>query len=193
MNLFRSTIGRASRGVIALAVLGVLTLGACGSDSKKSAPQPKDATTLLDKAMAEHLAGKLPQAEQDYTQLIRSDPQNKYAYYNLGLIFQTEHRAADAENQYRLVLTIDTKYEPALYNLALLRTAANDPESATDLYRRAIAVSPKDANARFNLGLLLLKNGKTLEGDRQIQQAVALDATLRNKATAVGVPLRPKS
>ena len=190
---FTASPRRATRSAVVLVALGAFALGACGSSSKSPAASAKDANTLLSKAMSEHLAGKLADAQKDYTEVIRLDPQNKFAYYNLGLIFQTENRGSDAENQYRLVLTIDGKYEPALYNLALLRTADADNEGAIDLYRRAIVQKPNDANARFNLGLLLRKTGKTADGDLQIQAAVKINPALRNKATAAGVTVQPKS
>ena len=59
------------------------------------------AATLLNKALQEHVAGDLAAASEHYEAVIARDPQNKFAYYNLGLIAQTSGRSPDAEHNYR--------------------------------------------------------------------------------------------
>ena len=187
----RTSIPRRT-GVAVAGVALALTLGACSSSSKPGASattNPKTTAGLLQKALQEQVAGNLTQAEQDFLQVISQDAKNKFAHYDLGLIYQTQGKNADAESEYRLALTIDPKFEPPLYNLAIVRTLAKDDTGAIDLYRRAIASNAKDANAHFNLGLLLRKTGKTSEGNSQVQIAVNLDSSLRPKAISEGVPL----
>jgi Tfp pilus assembly protein PilF len=173
----------------------VLALGACGSDSKsggsstKGTGDAKGTAALLQKALQKQVTGDLAGAEPDFLEVIRRDPENKFAYYDLGLIYQTQNKDADAESQYRLALGIDPKFAPALYNLAILRTVAQDAGGAIDLYRRAIAVNAKDANSHFNLGLLLRKAGQTALGNAEVQTAVNLDSSLRTKAINEKVPL----
>jgi Tfp pilus assembly protein PilF len=182
----------------AVGMVCLLALGACGSSSKGSGGTtvPKDpkaaAATLLQKALKEEVAGNTAQAQTDFAEVVRLDPQNKYGFYNLGLISQNAGKNTDAANQYRLALTIDGTFTPALYNLAILQTAAGDTSGAIDLYRRAIASSPNSANAHFNLGLLLRKSGKIADGNKEVQTAVKLDPSLAGKAAAQGVPLPTK-
>src|SRR4051812_41848295 len=127
-------------------IMLIAALTACGSNSKgaRVAPSTAEATTaaaLLSKALREHVVGNSAQAQKDYEAVIQKDPRNKFAFYNLGLIAQSQNRASDAENEYRLALTIDSAYEPALYNLAILRANAGDTAGAIDLYQRAIAAN----------------------------------------------------
>jgi Tfp pilus assembly protein PilF len=199
MNIMGNSTNTVRGRVVATAVgmLCVLALGACGSSSKGgSGSTPKDpkaaAATLLQKALKEEIAGNTAQAKIDFTEVVRLDPQNKYGFYNLGLIAQNDSQNSEAENQYRLTLSIDGQYAPALYNLAILRTVAGDTPGAIDLYRRAIASNPNSANAHFNLGLLYRKTGKTAQGNAEVQKAVKLDATLASKALAQGIPLTGK-
>jgi tetratricopeptide (TPR) repeat protein len=175
-------------------IMLIAALSACGSNSKGASPAPSaadetSAAALLSKALREHVAGNSAQAQKDYEAVIQNDPRNKFAFYNLGLIAQTQNRASDAEDKYRLALTIDSAYEPALYNLAILRANAGDTAGAIDLYRRAIAAKPKDASAHFNLGLLLRRAKQTLDGDVEIRAAVKLDPSLAGKAHAQGISL----
>ena len=62
--------------------------------------------------------------------MLKLDPTNKYAFYNLGYIAQTQGDKGGAETQYNKTLAIDAKYDPALYNLAILKTAAGDNDGA---------------------------------------------------------------
>ena len=178
----------------AAGLLCVLALGACSSSSKggTTKPNPKKAATLLNQALREQVAGKTAQAQTDFKEVIRLDPNNKFGYYNLGLIAQSAGNKSEAENQYRLALTIDSKYAPALYNLGILRAQAGATADAIDLYRRAIAANAVFADAHFNLGLLLRHTGKIAEGNAEVQAAVKLEPTLAAKAQAQGVPLTGK-
>jgi Tfp pilus assembly protein PilF len=196
-----STTSKTFRGTRRAAigfVLALTSVSACGSGDSKSNDSasdnggPKAAAALVAKGLQEHQAGDLGAAKRDYTQAIKDDPTNKFAYYNLGLILQTEGDKAGAENNYRTVLNLDSKYAPALYNLAILRTEAKSIPEAIDLYRRTIASSPKAADAHFNLGLLLRQTGRTDEGNSEVQTAVKLEPSLRERASAEGVPLPDK-
>jgi len=173
-------------------VVGAFALAACGSSSYDSKASPSttlpNARTLLAKALREMSSQQTDQAQTDFEEVLRLDPQNKYAYYNLGYIAQIGGHDTDAETQYRHSLAIDPKFEPALYSLAILRANAGATEEAIGLYRQAIAVKAKDANAHFNLGLLLRHTGKTDEGNAEIALAVQLDPSLASKAAAQGVP-----
>ena len=192
--LVPTSISRRAGAAVAVVVLS-LALGACSSSGKPGATanttsnDAKGTAALLQKALQEQVAGDLTQAETDFKEVIRRDPNNKYAFYDLGLIYQTQRKNSDSEAQYRLALTIDPKFGPALYNLGILRTIANDTPGAISLYRQAIAANEKDPNAHYNLGLLLRGQGKTDEGNQEVQTAVDLDPSLRAKAVKEGVPL----
>jgi len=181
----RSSVSRRAVSAVAIGAL-VISLGACSSSSKLTA---KESAALLNKGLQAQVAGNIAEAEKDFKNVIKSDASNKFAHYNLGLIYQNQNKSSDAETQYRAALAIDSKFGPALYNLGILRANANDTAGAISLYNRAIAADPKDANAHFNLGLLLRGQGKTAEGNREVQTAVNLDSSLRSKAIAEGVPL----
>jgi tetratricopeptide (TPR) repeat protein len=206
----RTSISRRARAiaaVVALALALAFMLGACGSSSKpgatgicSSSAEPgspgtttakdaKDTAKILNQGLSKQRAGNIAGAEKDFKEVIKRDPNNKYAYYDLGLICQNQKKNAEAETAYRQAIAIDPKFEVALYNLGILRANANDVNGAIDLYRRAIAANAKDPNAHYNLGLLLRGQKKTQEGNAEVQTAVNLDPSLRPKAIAEGVPL----
>lgn len=141
----------------------------------------------LDAALAAHAVGEVESAATGYRYVIGLDPQNKFAYYNLGLIEQSANQAADAERDYRAALNIDPGYVPALFNLAVLETEG-DPAEAERLYRRALSADDANAAAHFNLGLLLIRVGRTDEGNAQIGRGVQLDPKLQSRVPPSSEP-----
>jgi Tfp pilus assembly protein PilF len=179
---------RKGRIVAASATALALTfgVGACGGGDgeKLTAAQ---VTAAVNSALAELRQGELDKAKESFEKVLDSDGANKFAHYNLGYIAQTQGDLGEAEQQYREAIKTDPKFVSALYNLAIVVTP-NDTDEAIDLYRRAIKSNKNDANSHFNLGLLLRQQGKTAEGNSQIQQAVALNPALADQAAAQGVP-----
>ena len=183
---------RAGRLARAFAVATILTVGATacsgdgssaneGSSPSSTAPDAKKATAALDAGLKAHAAGDLEAAVESYNTVLDYDATNKFAFYNLALIDESEGNYGLAEEKYRSALEADAKYEPALFNLAILRTD-NDPDEAIALYQQAVAADKKDAAAWLNLGLLLRANGQEAEGDRSVLRAIALNPELVDPA-----------
>jgi tetratricopeptide (TPR) repeat protein len=193
-GMLPTEVSRAIRTAQATAVAAMLVVfAACctsartPSASTKPPTSPRAIATLLNTALKEHVQGKTDDALSDYKAVIAADPGNEFAYYNVGLIYQTRKQWSNAETEYRLALGINERYAPALYNFALLRSHDGDTSGAIALYRQAVASSPRYANAHFNLGLLLLTAGKAPEGRAEIVAAVKFDPSLSAKAAAQGI------
>lgn len=152
-----------------------LAFGPCGG--KSDAEKASDA---LNRGLEAHLAGRLDEATADYRETLALDPQNKFAYFNLGLIDQTQEHLQSAENNYRIALGIDPDYAPALFNLAIVRKALGDPQDAIQLYRHVISLTPENAGAHLNLGLLLREIGDP-GAEAELQTAVQLDPSLQGR------------
>jgi tetratricopeptide (TPR) repeat protein len=163
-------------------VLGLLVWGlfavACSDDTE---PQGGEPGPTLQEALQAHADGDLDAAADLYKQVLVLDPENKFAYYNLGLIHQTEGRLGAAAEQYQLALGIDPAFGPALFNLATVRTEEGAAEEAIDVYRQALEVNADNAAAHLNLGFLLVDNGERNEGKAELAIAVQLDPTLESR------------
>ena len=112
--------------------------------------------------------------------MVKHDPRNKLAWYNLGVIDQQHGQAPEAQHDYLQALSADPKYVPALYNLALIETAPS-PLTAVKLYQQVTALEPANAAAHYNLGSLLVKTGDVAIGRQQITTALTLDPGLAKK------------
>jgi Tfp pilus assembly protein PilF len=152
----------------------MLAISACGTSVSDEAA----ADLALQAGLNAHRAGDLVAAAAFYREVLMHDPQNEFAYYNLGLIDHTNGDLIEAESNYRIAIGIDPNFAPALYNLAIVRQSAAASQEAVDLYRRVIAIEPANAGAHLNLGLLLRSLGQTEEGDAEVEVARQLDPSL---------------
>src|SRR3954451_15541984 len=103
--------------VVRAALVGALTClallaGAVGCSSggggdSKSTASPSSATADLQAGLRAHARGQYDQAIADYNAVLKQDPKNKFALYNLGAIAQLQGRAGEAKTDYNKVLAID--------------------------------------------------------------------------------------
>ena len=181
------------RALAGLCVLVVLVFGivavSCGGDDTDDENGAGDTTesseggetaALLEEGLAAQGQGNLELAREKYLEVLDQDAVNKYAHYNLGVIYQQLNATDDARAAYNQAIEIDATYAPALFNLAVLETAEN-PDEAIRLYRRLIELNDEDANSHFNLGLLLRDLGQTQEADAEIQRAIELNPELESR------------
>ncbi|HVB06538.1 MAG TPA: tetratricopeptide repeat protein [Acidimicrobiales bacterium] len=135
-------------------------------------------------------AGRLSAAEKIYVKILKLDPLNSFAYYDLGLIYQQASDPSDATSAYEKALLLKPDYQPALFNLAEIETVTN-PAAAISLYEQIQKLPnlSQPAAVAFNLGLLLLQSGKTSEGYVQIDYAVSLDKSLLARIPSKYLPL----
>ena len=151
------------------------------------------ANRLFNEGLQAQNHGQPALAANDYLRSVRIDPQNKVAWYDLGLIQQEAGNNNQAEVYYERSSALDPRYVPPLYNLATL-VAPRYPASAVKLYEKVIAVQPKFAQAHLNLGFALQALGQRAQGNAQIAEAVRLDPSLSSRApssattTAPGTP-----
>jgi tetratricopeptide (TPR) repeat protein len=93
-------------------------------------------------------SGELAEAERNFGEVLRANPQNAEALNGLGLICAQRNRARDAVQYFNAALRSQTNYAPALFNLAVLsQTDFNNKPAALDAYRRYVAIAPDTADA----------------------------------------------
>ena len=121
----------------ALSVMAGVAMDACGS-SAPSGPRASIATTLAAGSAALRQRNYWA-AEQLFLQVIKRDPRQVAAYYDLGVAYQARHDYRDALRAYARAQALDENFVPVIYNRALLYSGT-DPQLAMFLYRRAISL-----------------------------------------------------
>jgi hypothetical protein len=178
-------IGRRPAATLAVAIAAVvvsLTLASCGGGSPVTSTHQTSASVLpeVEKAVHEEVSGDEAQAVVDFLAVVKVDPTNQIAWYNLGVIADRNGQATQAVSDYRTALVGDPHYVPALYNLAVLEASAHSAQ-AVSLYRKVIRLQPKMASAHLNLGLALESLGQGTAGAAQIAVALKLDPSLASR------------
>lgn len=174
----RSRPVRSARPLHALslcAILATLTVTGCGSGS--SGGKAADPGTTFSAALKEQQAGDLDAAKRLYEQVVAKQPNNFLAYYDLGVIAQTQHDNQTALTDYGKALAANPHYVPALFNEATIFGTTNKP-LAIATYRQIVKLQPVASTAYLNLGLLEATVGQTKAANRDLTIALHQDPKL---------------
>lgn len=189
---------RGLRRVLVLAGVFVILAGIgigvwLGTRGTGSTANVATANRLFNEGLQAQTHGQPALAANDYLRSVKINPENKVAWYDLGLIQQDAGNNSQAEIYYERSSALDLHYVPPLYNLATL-VAPRDPASAMKLYKMVIAIEPKFAQAHLDLGFALQALGQRAQGNAQISEALRLDPSLSSRVpsspttTAPGTP-----
>jgi tetratricopeptide (TPR) repeat protein len=110
---------------------------------------------LFEEAQAAEEAHELAQAEKLYRRVMKLDPEDPAAAFNLGNLLRAAGRKVDAEKAYRVSIKTDPRFIEALYNLADLLDDQGRTKEAIGLLRKALDVNPAHADCLFNMAVLM--------------------------------------
>ncbi len=171
---------RSVKAAIGMAVVALALLAGTACGGKSEAELAND---LIAKGLEANRDNKLAEAARFYRQALVHDPENKFAYYNLGFIDQSAGRPRTAEFKYRLSLESDPRFAPALFNLATILTST-DQDAAVEMYEDLLEIQPDNAAAHLNLGFVLREQGDNTRAEREFDRAVALEPSLQERVDA---------
>lgn len=175
------------RSLLVPLLLLSIVAGAC---TQAAAPKTDAelAADSLERGSQAHNAGRLDEAKVAYFETLFRDPNNKFAYYNLGQIARIAGKMGIAEGYYRSALEIDPEMIPALDGFAVTRLAAGAWQEAADAEAKVVRGEPGNAAAHYNFALALRQLGREAEAAREFQSASRLDPKLVPPATPTPTP-----
>jgi Tfp pilus assembly protein PilF len=152
------------------------------------AQNPDDARAALDLGIADEAVGEAAGAEQAYRQALKAKPDLTQAQTNLGALLREKGELPEAISL--LEKAGASGSAGAHQNLALAYEDQGKLDAAAKHYERALELQPDDAMTRANYGLLLLKQEKSQQAVRELEQA--RDGAKGNRAAllAIGNGLR---
>jgi Tfp pilus assembly protein PilF len=105
---------------------------------------------------------------------IRVVPDNYWAYYNLGLTYETSDDLVTARRHYEQAIFSKFDFPEAHYNLGVLLGRTGDIPGAMASYRNAIAIRPTHVEAHINLGAALAAQGRSSDALNVYERATVL-------------------
>jgi tetratricopeptide (TPR) repeat protein len=122
-----------------------------------------DPDDLFDRAYAAEQLGDIAEAERLYRLLMKTDPTDASAPFNLGNMLRAAARTVEAEAALRAATRTNPAFAEAWYNLSDLLDDQGRSEAAVECLRKALLVAPDYIDAIFNLALLLQRKGAYAE------------------------------
>jgi tetratricopeptide (TPR) repeat protein len=123
----------------------------------------EDPDELFDRAHAAEQMGDIAEAERLYRLLMKSDPTDASAPFNLGNMLRASNRIVEAEAALRAATKANPAFAEAWYNLADLLDDQGRSEATVECLRKALVIAPNYIDAMFNLAMVLQRTGAYAE------------------------------
>jgi len=123
--------------------------------------------------LANHEAGKIDEAAQDFNLALRREPLNADAYYGLGRVYEAQKKIPAAEAAHRKAIEI--RPDPMYYDElgGLFYRAGRMPE-AVAAFRKSIELAPASIIGYRNLGAVYYSQGDLAQAAAQFQKALQI-------------------
>jgi tetratricopeptide (TPR) repeat protein len=132
--------------------------------------------TLFEQAQAAEHVQDFETAIRLYRKIMKLDPTDPAAPFNLGNILYSTGKKIEAEVAYRAAIKVDPGFAEAWYNLADVLEHQGRIDGAIDCLKRALSIDPNYANAIFNLALVLQSREDTAEAAACWRRYLELDS-----------------
>jgi Tfp pilus assembly protein PilF len=133
-------------------------------------PLRHDAVAML------HLQlGHLAEAETEFRESLRLNPESAPTHYNIGLVFSMQRKYQEAAAEFQNATRLDPNYAEAHNNLGAMLHAFGRVDEAAAEYRKAIALKPENGEAHNNLGRLLMLQARFADAVKEFEEALRLD------------------
>ena len=110
---------------------------------------------IFETAQAAEERSDIATAERLYRRVMKIDPADPAAPFNLGNVLRSSGRSLEAEAAYRVAVRADPNFASAWYNLADVLDDQRRNAEAIECLKRALDADPAYADAMFNMGLFL--------------------------------------
>ena len=133
---------------------------------------------LVGHGLRHHRAGRLPEAERIYRQILAINAQQADCLHLLGMIAYQAGRHEAALEMIRQAIAIDKKVPAYHSNLGTVLQSQGELDEAAASYARALALQPRLAEAHYNLGSVLHAQDKLDDAVASYRRALALQPEL---------------
>ncbi|MCX6567894.1 MAG: tetratricopeptide repeat protein, partial [Candidatus Aminicenantes bacterium] len=107
-------------------------------------------------------------------ELVRKYPEEKYAQYNLGFLYDGRREYGPAIAAFRKAIALDPNFGYAINQLAYVHAKIGQFDEALRLFERYAAISPGDANPLDSIGELYVRMGKLDLAEAKYRKALEM-------------------
>lgn len=151
--------------------------------------EPRTIPDVLEQATELHQAGKLPEAEYAYREILQVQPKNGDALHRLGQLFTTKGDHAAAKRLYKTLTTIRPDAYKAWLCLAQSCKALGQHLDAANSYREVIQLNPDLPEVFSDLATCLIKLGRIAEVNAAMAAALGEEGRTPKRN---GADIRPR-
>jgi len=148
---------------------------------------------VLRQAVLDHQAGRLPQAEAAYRQVLQTEPDNPDALANFGQLLAATGRLGDAEVLLSRALALRPADAGGLFALGNVQASLGRWPEAAVTFEKVLAIQPGFVEARITLGSVRCQLGREQEAERDFRQAIALRPDLDEAHRQLGTLLAERA
>ena len=130
---------------------------------------------LLANAFRLHQAGRLPEAEQMYRQILAIDARQPDCLHLLGIIVYQAGNAEAATELFRKAIAINSQDASFYFDLGVALQSLNQMDEAVSCHKRALELKPVSGVACYNLANALQVQGNLKEALEYYMRAVNLE------------------
>lgn len=96
----------------------------------------------------------------DARNLVKGDPSNHLAHYDLGVVYSQLGQYSKALDEFNTSLKFKKDFADAHYQIGQIYQKQNDEGAAVSAYEKAVKVNPNYEFAHFQLGMISYENKK---------------------------------
>jgi tetratricopeptide (TPR) repeat protein len=120
-------------------------------------------------------ARRVPEAIQEYQNLIKSEPKVALAHHQLGLIFVRQNDLSSAIPELEAATHLEPQDANTRNNLGLAYLERGDKQLAKAEFSRACSLEPKNMDAAINLANLLAEDGEYESAIKTLKTSLAFN------------------
>ena len=172
-----------SRG---LRTLLALALGLSACDAFVCSQERIKAIELANRGVSSYENGLYDAAERDLKLAIQTDPSYDIAHYNLGKVFQKQHKWDKAIEAFEGAATRAPNNPNYAYDLGEAYFETRQLDQAEKALRKATELDPKLFRAHWRLGLVYITLERPKEADTALRAAIEANPRLDKPFVALG-------
>ena len=149
-----------------------------------------DIDQLLQQGITAHKEGKLEEAKRLYMNILKINPLQLDANYNMGIILISLNKSADALPFFKTAIKINPNFTKAYFNSGIILNELGKLDEAETSYKKVIEIKPDYAEAYNNLAIALKILGKLEEAETNYKKAIELKPDFAEAHFNLGVTLK---